>query len=205
MTTKTTRPTRVERALDLLAGALRWNRRHGKAEQAARIRKAQHDLTPPAPPKPPVTPPKPPAPHREACQSVERAREQSHNGPAFGANECRLRVRIALGAASVGDFDGDGSADAEDGWKAAKHKHPGDRKAPRGFPVYWGGGSRDNGHVAISAGQFHGETYVWSTDILRTGFFDFVPLALIEQEWGLPFLGWTADDAGRPIKNGAVQ
>jgi hypothetical protein len=149
----------------------------------------------PKPPKPqPAPKPKPqPKPEDLRSPAVEHCRDQSHNGPQFGVNQCRLQCRIALGKPSVGDFDGDGDADAEDAWKAAKLKHPGDRKPPRGRGVFWGGGSHDNGHEAISAGEFDGVWHIWSTDILRPGFWDFVPLSLIEQKWGLTYLGWAED------------
>lgn len=210
---------RVQRALELLHDALRWSRRHDKQAKAKRLKEGIDVLTPkdhpaappPAPPKPAVT--------KVTYPALTKARNQSHNGPRFsgpnnGAGQCRLQCRLCLGTASVGDFDHDGRADAEDAWKAAKRKHPGDRKPPRGFPVFWAGGSHDDGHEALSAGvpgsklgnalrRLFGranETWVWSTDILRDGYFDYVPMSLIEQKWGLSYLGWTEDDNGITIQ-----
>ena len=128
-------------------------------------------------------------------QAIARAAFQSANGPPFGLGECLLRTRLLFDAPSIGDFDGDGSADAEDGWKAAEFKHPFDgdyNGVPRGVPFWWSGGSDDNGHVAPTIGS----AACWSTDIKRIGFYDLVPLARIHDQWGLTPLGWTEDING---------
>ena len=127
-------------------------------------------------------------------QAIARASFQSANGPQFGEGECMLRTRILFDAPAIGDFDADGSADAEDGWKFATFKHPTADPVtiPRGVPVWWGGGSHDNGHVAISVGG----GACWSTDIKRTGFYDLVMITRIGEQWGLPLLGWTEDIDG---------
>lgn len=179
----TKRPNRVQRALRLLREALPWNRKHRPA-RAQRIDTAREALTPPPQPYP--------------C--IEAARRQSLHGPRYDKGMCQLAVREAYGVASIGDFDGDGLADAEDDWKASHSRHPGDTDPPRGFPVFWGGGSRDAGHVAISAGN----GWIWSTDIKRTGYFDLVRLEAITTRWGLPYLGSTRDVNGHPIKHGKV-
>src|SRR5215510_9702991 len=38
--------------------------------------------------------------------------------------------------------------DAISAWNTAKHRHPGDRKPPRGAPVFWRGGA--HGHIALA-------------------------------------------------------
>lgn len=217
--------TRWQRAVALLTAMLRWNRKHDRPVYAKRLRKARRDLLPveqhvtPTPPTKPAHKPRKVGNLPASFIALVRIRQQSAHGPQFsgpdnGAGQCRLQCRLALGTASVGDFDGDTRADAEDAWKAAKHKHPGDRRPPRGYPVFWLGGSHDDGHEAISAGvpgsrlgnilrRLFGretETWVWSTDIRRPGFFDMVPLAYIEQQWGLPYAGWAEDDDGTMIK-----
>jgi len=203
------RVTRARRLLDALMG---WVHKHPKSDRADRIRKAREDLAPPPKPK---RKPKRDRDLPASFYALDRIRAQSKNGPRFpgpdnGAGQCRLQCRLALGTASVGDFDGDGRADAQDAWKAAQRKHPGDRKPPRGYPVYWLGGSHGDGHEAISAGvpgsrlgnilrRLFGrenETWVWSTDIRRAGYFDMVPLAYIEEKWGLAYAGWAEDDKG---------
>lgn len=128
-------------------------------------------------------------------QAIARAKYQSAHGPRYGVNQCMMRTRMLFDAPAIGDYDGDGSPDAEDGWKFAKFKHPfnGDYAAvPRGVPFWWSGGSNDNGHVAPTEGA----SYCMSTDILRGGYYDHVPLSLIAKKWGLTPLGWTEDIDG---------
>lgn len=60
-------------------------------------------------------------------------------------------------------------------------------RPPANVPVFWSGGPHGYGHVAIADGQGR----VWSTDILRKGKVDLVPLATIHAKWGLKYLGWT--------------
>lgn len=107
---------------------------------------------------------------------------------------CAVFTRTAFGAPAIGDHDGDGAADAEDVWKAAKHKHPETNPAriPRGVPVFWSGGAGDHGHAAVSAGN----ALMWSTDVKRTGYVDLVPIDDVRRKWGLTLLGWTEDING---------
>lgn len=179
---------RVQKAIDLLRGALRYSRTHDQPARAHRIRKGIDDLTPPPPPPPPT---------KTIYPAIIAARSQSHEGPQFGVDECLMRVRECYGIASAGDFDGDGDADAWDGWQRARLKHRTTAVAliPRGFPVFWQGGSNGHGHVAISAGN----GFVWSTDIERPGFFDYVPITQIHDQWGLTLVGWTGDLNGVTI------
>jgi hypothetical protein len=68
-------------------------------------------------------------------------------------------------------------------------------KVPRGYPVFWSGGSAGHGHIAIAAG----DGACWSTDIRRPGYFDRVPIDEIRTAWGLTLLGWTTDLNGEPV------
>jgi hypothetical protein len=131
-----------------------------------------------------------------AQRAAARAAYQSAHGPKFGTGECMLRNRLLVDAPAIGDYDGDGMADAEDGWKFAKRKHPTTRvnDIPGGCFVWWGGGSHDNGHVAFAPIEKPG--YCWSTDIERAGYFDLVPIGRITAEWGLPLRGWSEDIDG---------
>jgi hypothetical protein len=54
-------------------------------------------------------------------EAVARALATKTNVP----DTCQLVTRTWVGAPSAGDFDGDGAADAEDGWKRepAAYKH----------------------------------------------------------------------------------
>jgi hypothetical protein len=102
---------------------------------------------------------------------------------------CQAQTRAWFDAPSVGDYDGDGAADAEDGWKSepSEYKHPGDRNPPRGVPVSYVGGSHDNGHRAISLGNGK----IRSTDAGGRGVVATVPLDWPEKAWGLTYVGWS--------------
>lgn len=121
----------------------------------------------------------------DRAEVVARALASKTNVP----DTCQLWTRTVCGAPSAGDYDGDGAADAEDGWKSepAKYKHAGDRNPPAGVPVSYGGGSRDNGHRAVSLGN----GMIRSTDAGGSGKVATVPLDWPERAWGLTYLGWS--------------
>lgn len=125
--------------------------------------------------------------------AARRAEASTTNIP----DGCQLWTREIFGAPSVGDWDGDGSADAEDGWKSepAKYKHPDDRHPPRGVPVRYLGGSHDNGHSAVSLGN----GMIRSTDAGGRGRVSTVPLNWPEQVWGLTYAGWSDTIDGQLI------
>jgi hypothetical protein len=58
---------------------------------------------------------------------------------------------------------------------------------PGGALVFWTGGSHGHGHIALSMGG----GICASTDIVATGYVNFVRIALITQRWGLSYVGWT--------------
>ena len=123
-------------------------------------------------------------------QIAQRAEASRTNDP----DHCFQWSRTMAGLPAVGDYDGDGSADAEDGYKAAiagGQLHT-DRRPPRGAIVFYSGGSRDNGHAAVSlsAGMER------STDAGGRGVPATVPLDWPEREWGLTYVGWTLGYAG---------
>jgi len=78
-------------------------------------------------------------------------------------------------------------------WHAARHKHYG--LPPAGVPVFWSGGSRGHGHVAISLG--HGR--IISTDLPYPGHVTRTTLSAPRRHWGLHYLGWTEDLNGYRI------
>lgn len=129
-------------------------------------------------------------------QAAENALARTRNIP----NTCQIVTRGYYGAPSVGDVDGDGASDAEDGWKAEplKARHPGDRAVPLGFPVSWGGGSSDHGHRAIVVGwdDRRNEALIRSTDSPKLSITSTVPLSWIEDNWGLSYLGWSETISG---------
>lgn len=174
--------TRLEKILDLLAKRLRYARAHRQPDKARRARAAQDDLTPPV---------------VIIFPGVRAARAQSRSGgfpgiggPNPGAGWCLKMVRLCYGIAAVAE-------DATAAWVMAKRKHrtTDPESIPRGYPVFWLGGSSGHGHVAISAGN----GMCWSTDIKRSGFFDLVSIASIHDAWGLTLVGWTGDLNGAEV------
>ncbi|MDF1603411.1 hypothetical protein [Nocardioides sp. YIM 152315] len=117
-------------------------------------------------------------------EAARRAEAATSNVP----NTCQKWTREIFGVASVGDLDGDGAADAEDGWKSEpiRHRHF-DRNPPRGVPVSYLGGSADNGHRAVSLGN----GMIRSTDAGGRGRVATVPLDWPERAWGLTYAGWS--------------
>lgn len=126
---------------------------------------------------------------REAA--VQAANASFVNTPRF----CARWTRAQFGVVALGDFDADGAADAEDMWKAATLPHPGDRKPPAGVPVYYGGGSTDNGHAAVSLGG----GMIRSTDARGAGRVGTVSIDFPTTTWGMPYLGWSEDLYGHVI------
>lgn len=114
---------------------------------------------------------------------------------------CARWTREQFGVQALGDFDGDGDADAVDMWQASKLKNAGDRNPPRGVPVFWSGGSAGHGHAAISLGG----GMVRSIDRPRSGLVSSVPLSEMESAWGLKYLGWTIDLYGHEIEDTEVE
>lgn len=129
-------------------------------------------------------------------QAVQRASREQSNTP----DTCQLWTRTMFGATSVGDRDGDGDADAVDGWKSEpeRFRHT-DRNPPAGTPVAWGGGSRGYGHRAVSLGKINGVVMVRSTDAPTRGRVGTVPLDWFERNWGLHYLGWSETISGQMI------
>ena len=110
---------------------------------------------------------------------------------------CYRWTREMFGMPAVGDRDGDGDADAVDGWKAATRKHPGDRKPPGGVPVFWSGGSKGHGHAAITT--LDGRVRSIDTGAGGFGTVGTVDLGWFERHWGLKYLGWAEDLGGVTI------
>lgn len=105
---------------------------------------------------------------------------------------CLVKVFKAPG---LGDYDHDGSADAEDYWKAAVArgtvvKNTDLTKAPAGVMLMWTGGSSDHGHAAYALGD--GEMV--STDLPTRGKIGRVSVKVPHDRWGLHPVGWVIKD-----------
>jgi len=83
--------------------------------------------------------------------------------------------------------------DAISAWNTAKHKHSGDRKPPRGAPVFWRGGAHGHIALAVNNDQFR------STDTTSSGIVSTQDERWWEQHWGATYLGWTEDLNGVDI------
>jgi hypothetical protein len=90
--------------------------------------------------------------------------------------------------------------DAATAWEHATGKRPGDRHPPVGAAVYWTGGGRGDGHVAISVGQGK----VRSTDAPSQGQVATVPVRWPERHWGLHYAGWSNSINGYTIRGVAT-
>ncbi len=91
-------------------------------------------------------------------KAVRRAKE--YVGRRAYTGMCQAFTVTMFGTGAVGDYDGDGDADAVDGWEKAKARgkvrtasqiHD-FKKIPSGVALYWTGGSRGYGHAAVSIG-----------------------------------------------------
>jgi hypothetical protein len=72
-------------------------------------------------------------------------------------------------------------------WSKTRFRHS--STPPAGVPVWWTGGSRGFGHVAISAGG----GFVISTDTGGRGRVGRTSIAHITNAWGQTYRGWTED------------
>lgn len=85
--------------------------------------------------------------------------------------------------------------DAATAWKHAVHRHKKDRNPPRGAMVYWTGGSKGYGHIAVSLGNGK----IRSSDAGGSGKPATVALTWPEQRWGMPYAGWADNVNDRVI------
>lgn len=131
-------------------------------------------------------------------QALAVANQVHHNVP--GA--CQAYTRGYYNAPSAGDFDGDGAADAEDGWKkeplVARHS---DRVGRKGYPASFLGGSHDNGHRAIFVNpgivrstDFNGVTKRYDAGNVGNG-----TVAQVEAAMNVTYTGWSETIDGFPI------
>lgn len=75
-------------------------------------------------------------------------------------------------------------------WSKTRYRHT--SVPPKGVPVWWTGGSRGFGHVAVSDGN----GYVISTDTGGKGRVGRTSIKHITNTWGQTYRGWTEDING---------
>jgi len=114
----------------------------------------------------------------DAETTARRALADNTNKPGYCQQWCREKAGIGslYGTAAIA-------------WKNTNDRYPGNRDVPRGAMAFWTGGSHGYGHIAVGLG--HG--MVRSTDSGGAGRPANVPLAWVEQHWGLPYAGWAWD------------
>lgn len=134
-------------------------------------------------------------------RTTEEAAQEAERTFTCVVNSCQTWTRTMFGVDGVGDVDGDGDPDAEDGWKSeplsARHT---DRNIPRGFPGAFLGGSHDNGHRVVGLGN----DLVRSTDMSNDGTYTpgkvgTVTIEQCERAMGVTWAGWSETINGKPI------
>lgn len=111
----------------------------------------------------------------DAGETVAAARRSSVNAP----GRCLEWSREQAGIPSK-------YADAATAWRHASGRRPADPNPPRGAAVYWVGGSRGYGHIAISLGN----GTVRSSDAGGSGQVGTIPINRLTSEWNLQYAGW---------------
>lgn len=139
---------------------------------------------------------------RTAAQAAEVAANTHTNVE----GTCQRVTRGYYLAPSAGDQDGDGDADAWDGWlsEPAWARVPGDRRPPLGYPLsFRSNDPRKHGHRAISFGgglgrstDFDGVTKRYRAGVVGTG-----TIAEIERAMNVTYVGWSKTIDGQPIPN----
>lgn len=132
--------------------------------------------------------------------ALERARKKKTNVP----GTCQKVTRDYYDAPSAGDQDNDKDADANDGWLSEPEwaKHPGDRKPPAGYPLYFKNKtSKGNGHRSISlpkfrtrSTDFNGATKKWNKGKMGSG-----TIEEVEKAMSLVYVGWSETITGLKI------
>lgn len=121
---------------------------------------------------------------RNAEATAKNAEQSTSNGVGMCLQWSRERANIpAL------------QPDAATAWKHAVHRHPGDKKPPRGAMVYWTGGSKGYGHIAVSLGNGK----IRSSDSGGSGRPATVDIDWPTRTWGMPYAGWADNVNDRVI------
>lgn len=144
---------------------------------------------------------------RTSQEAILVALAQDHNV----VGTCQLNVHNWFNAPSVGDVDKDGDADAVDGWESEPkaYRYPGDRNPPPGVPLSFHGGRRGFGHRCMSlahAGRIrstdmNGNSYSAGTTGTVHELTTSQAIAIIEQQMGVVYTGWSKTISGSLIPN----
>lgn len=146
--------------------------------------------------------------------AIRTAREalKAANAKMFNVvGSCQATTREYYLAPSVGDFDGDGAADAEDGWKSEPQSaRRFDRTGRVGYPASFLGGRNDFGHRAIFVApgvvrstDFNGVTKRYSPGVMGNGTVDEVARAMTSPgHTPVTYAGWSLTIDGRQIPSG---
>ena len=116
----------------------------------------------------------------DAERAARNAEQDYSNEPGY----CLQQTRIWC------DIDSKDN-DAATAWRNTNNRHPGDRsEIPRGAAVYWTGGSKGFGHIALSLGKGK----VRSTDAAGSGKVATRDLGWFDAHWpSLTYAGWAWD------------
>lgn len=144
---------------------------------------------------------------RTAREALQAANDKKTNVP----NTCQATVRGYYLAPSVGDFDGDGASDAEDGGKSEPESaRRFDRTGRVGYPATFFGGRLDNGHRAIFVApgivrstDFNGVTKRYDPGVMGNGTVAQVEAAMTSPgHTPVKFAFWSTTIDGQPIPSG---
>lgn len=127
---------------------------------------------------------------RTSNQAIDAALKDTKNKP----GTCQMTVRNWFNAPSAGDRDGDGDADAVDGWLSEPKtaRHPGDRNPPPGRPLAFSGGSKGYGHRALSLPGGKIRSTDMDGDRYKSGVVGTVSsIKALEKAMGIKYLGWS--------------
>lgn len=124
----------------------------------------------------------------DAETGARNAEQDTRNDPGY----CQQQTRQWSGIAAL-------YGDAATAWENTNDRHPGDRHPPRGAHVFWKGGSKGYGHVAMSLGN----QQIRSTDAGGSGVVATRHIDWVTQNWGLPYAGWAWDNNEVTIPHGS--
>lgn len=113
---------------------------------------------------------------------VRNAQETASNAERSTSNDVGMCLQWSRERAAIASK----YPDAATAWKNARNRHPGDRNPPRGAMVYWTGGSKGYGHIAVSLGGGK----IRSSDSGGSGVPATVGIDWPTQHWGMPYAGW---------------